>query len=91
MVQKTATLLLGKAQLRFENYDHDLGDENLLGEIGGFVLDSGTNVGGLIFGNYADGNTGKSALSMNQNGKFNFTGSVPRNSSAFQDEVKIKC
>jgi len=78
-----------EAQLRFENYDHDLGDENLLGEIGGFVLDSGTNVGGLIFGNYADGNTGKSALSMNQNGKFNFTGSVPRNSSAFQDEVKI--
>jgi len=86
---KSGSTSARQAQLRFENYDANLSDENLLGEIGGFVLDDGTNVGGLIFGNYADGNTGKSALSMNQNGKFNFTGSVPRNSSAFQDEVKI--
>ena len=78
-----------QANLRFENYDTNLGDENLLGELSGFVLNHTTNVGGLIFGNYADGNTGKSALSMNNNGKFNFTGSVPRDSSAFQDEVKI--
>ena len=78
-----------EAQLRFENYDSGIGSENLLGEIGGFVLNHETNVGGLIFGNYTDGSTGKSALSMNQNGRFNFTGSVPRNSAAFQDEVKI--
>ena len=70
-------------QLRFENYDDDLSDHNDLGEIAGLVQDPATNVGGLIFSNFADGSTRATCLTMNSNGRWHF-------GNSFQDSYKLQ-
>jgi len=83
--RRSGTAAQQQAQILFENFDTDLSDYNILGEISGMVSDHTNNYGGLIFCNYADGSTRTGALTMSSGGNFNMG-----NGKAFQNDYKLK-
>jgi hypothetical protein len=70
-----------QAQLRFENTLS--GTDNDLAEIAGVVTNAGSNIGGLSIYNFANGSTRTTAMTMNENGRFNF-------GTSFQNDYKLQ-
>ena len=68
---RNATNNQNQAQLHFENYDNDLSSSNKLGRLSGMVINRDTNIGGLVFDYYSDGQTPVGAMTMSSNGNFN--------------------
>jgi len=54
---RNSSTVANHAQLKFENYDHDLAASNTLGSIVGRVSNHTANIGDLIFNNSSDGTT----------------------------------
>ena len=73
------------AILRFANYDSDTADVNNLGRIEGRVSNHTTNIGGMIFSNYADGASRTGQLTLSAAGNFNMG-----SGDTFQDDYKMK-
>ena len=80
---RTSSTSSRHAQLYFQNYDDNLSDTNNLGEIAGLVTNHTTNIGGLAFYSFADGNSRATSLTMNANGNFHF-------GTSFQDDYKLQ-
>ena len=80
---RTSSTSSRHAQLYFQNYDDNLSDTNNLGEIAGLVTNHSTNIGGLAFYNYSDGNSRATAMTMNNNGRFHM-------GTSFQDTYKLQ-
>mgnify|MGYP003638200035 FL=1 len=72
------------AILRFANYDSDLTATNNLGRIEGRVSNHTTNIGGMIFSNYADGASRTGQLTLSAAGNFNMG-----SGDTFQDVYKL--
>lgn len=73
------------AILRFANYDSDINDVNNLGRIEGRVSNHTTNIGGMIFSNYADGSSRTGQLTLSAAGNFNMG-----DGDTFQDDYKLQ-
>ncbi len=74
-----------QAQLRFENYDNDITSISDLFEIAGKVTDDGSNIGGMLISNYADGSTRTENTTMSASGNWYFGGS-----GTFQDTYGVR-
>lgn len=75
------------AEIRFENYDQDItgAESNALGSIVGRVSTAVDNYGGLLFNNFADGDTQTTAMNMSSNGNF-----ALGDGATFQNDYKFK-
>jgi len=75
----------GQAKLVFSNYDNDLGATNILGRIDGRVSNATSNIGGLVFSNFADGSSRTGQLTLSAAGNFNMG-----DGDTYQDDYKFK-
>ena len=66
-----------QAQLLFSNYDGNLSDTNSLGLITGRVTNDTTNIGDLVFYNYADGSTESETMRLTSDGNVGIGTSSP--------------